>query len=118
VESWSDADSFVTHRRCRSNLDSVKADGLKTFLGRQRKRTRQLERMLADFDDGRSKSFYCLAAALLPIEALEASLREASKRAREGKLDAADRKARAGILRSMLMEHAASEGVELRLRSK
>ena len=118
VESWADADSFVTHRRCRSNLDSVKAEGLKAFLGRQRKRIRQLEAMLAGFDDGRSKSFYCLAAALLRIEALEASLRDASKRAREGKVDPADLKARAGILRSMLMEHAASEGVELRLRSK
>jgi len=117
VESWSDADSFVTHRRCRSNLDSVKADGLRAFLGRQRKRIRQLERMLAEFDDGRSKSFYCLAAALLPVEALEVSLREASKRAR-GEVDPADLKARARIIRSMLLEHASREGVELRLLGK
>jgi hypothetical protein len=96
----------------------VKADGLPAFLGRQRSRIRQLERMLAEFDDGRSKSFYCLAAALLRGEALEASLREASKRARAGKVDPADRKARAGILRCLLEEHAASEGVELKLRSR
>jgi hypothetical protein len=116
VESWSGVDSFVTHRRCRTNLDAVKADGLKALLGRQRKRIRHLERMLAEFDDGRSKSFYCLAAALLPIEALEVSLREASKRLRAGGVDPADRKARAGILRSMLLDHAASGGVELTLR--
>ncbi len=81
------------------------------------KRIRQLERMLARFDDGRSKSFYCLAAALLSVEALEGSLREASKRASKERIEPADLKARAGILRSMLMDHAASERVELRLRT-
>jgi hypothetical protein len=117
VDSWKVADSFVTHRRCRSNLESVKADGLKAFLGQQRKRIRLLERMLAEFDDGRSKSFYCLAAALLPIEALEVSLRGASKRA-GGEKDASALKARAAVLRGLLTEHAAKDGVELRLRSK
>lgn len=118
VRSWTDADSFVTHRRCRPNLDAVKADGLRVFLARQGKRIRHLERMLADFDDGRSKSFYCLAAALLPIEALEVALRQAEKQATGGKVGPADRKARAGLLRSLLVEQAASDGVELRLRSR
>jgi hypothetical protein len=117
VSAWKDADSFVTHRRCRANLDAVKAEGLKAFLGQQRKRIVQLERMLAEFDDGRSKGFYCLAAALLSTEALETSAREAARRVRSETADPADRKARAAILRGMLMEHAAREGVELRLRA-
>jgi hypothetical protein len=68
--------------------------------------------MLREFDDGRSKSFHCLAAALLSVEALEGSLREASK------IAPGDRKARAGRLRGMLAERAAVEGVELRLRTR
>jgi hypothetical protein len=110
--TWTDADSFVTHRRCRSNLDAVKADGLKAALARQRGRIRLLERMLKGFDDGRSKSFHCLAAALLSVEALEESLRRASK------VGPGDRKARAGTLRSLLVERATNEGVELMLRSR
>jgi hypothetical protein len=112
VAKWADADSFVTHRRQRSNLEAVKADGLKAVLARQGKRIRLLERMLQDFDDGRSKSFHCLAAALLSVEALEGSLREASK------VDPGDRKARAGRLRGLLTDRAAGEGVELRLRTR
>jgi hypothetical protein len=118
VASWSTADSFVTHQRCRSNLDAVKAEGLKAVLARQQKRIRHLESMLAGFDDGRSKGHYCLAAALLSLEALAASLREASQRVRQEGIAAGDVTARAAILRGLLQDHAAREGVELRLRGR
>jgi hypothetical protein len=118
MKSWTNADSFVTHQRSRSNLDAVKADGLKAFLARQARRIRTLETMLAELDDGRSKGFYCLAAALLPLEVLEAALREVSRRAREGGLGSGDLAARAGIVRGVLMEAAARAGIELRLRGK
>lgn len=72
----------------------------------------------AEYDDGRSRNFSCLAAALLSIEALEVSLREASKQIRAERADRANPKARAGILRSLLLEHAARERVELRLRGR
>jgi len=38
-----------------------------------------LETMLKDFDDGKSKSYYCVAAAILEIEELEKALGRAKK---------------------------------------
>ncbi len=116
--SWTEKDSFVTHLRCRSNLESIRAGGMPAFLRQQGKRIRLLERMLEELDDGRSKSFYCLAAALLPIEDLTASLAEASRKARQERVAAGDRKARAALLRSALVERAGREGVELKLRQR
>ncbi|MBP1663725.1 MAG: hypothetical protein H6Q19_865 [Bacteroidetes bacterium] len=64
-------DSFVTHQKVFSNLNDIKTGGLKFFIDRQRIRMELLKDFLARFDDGRSKSFYCLACALLPIDRLQ-----------------------------------------------
>lgn len=63
-------DSFVTHRSVFPNLESIKFNGIDQFILQQRIRITVLETFLKGFDDGRSKSFYCLACALLPIEEL------------------------------------------------
>ena len=60
-------DSFVTHRKVFSNLDFVKLNGIELFMDKQRIRMDILTDLLNRYDDGRSKSFYCLACALLPI---------------------------------------------------
>ena len=113
---WTEKDSFVTHQRCRSNLESIRAEGMTAFLRQQGKRIRLLEKMLKELDDGQSKSFYCLAAALLPVEELASAVRGAARQARQEKVAAGDRKARATLLRSALAERAGRAGVELTLR--
>ncbi len=65
-------DSFVTHRKVFANLDAIRGKGLSPFLKTQKIRSDVLITLLKDFDDGRSKSYFCLAAALLPIGDLEA----------------------------------------------
>jgi hypothetical protein len=74
--------------------------------------------MLEEFDDGRSKSFYCLATALLPVTALQESLLHAQKQIKQDKAKSEDIKTRAGILRGLLDDCAAKTGVELKLRHK
>ena len=75
-----------------------------------------LETMLEDFDDGRAKSFYCLAAALLPVTALEESLHHAQEQVKKDKAQSGDIKTRASILRGILDDCAAQAGIELKLR--
>jgi hypothetical protein len=77
-----------------------------------------LERMLQDFDDGRSKSFYCIATTLLPVTELETLINEAEHKIKVGKVKADDTKTKAKILRELLNGFAAKGGVELKLRSK
>jgi len=63
-------DSFVTHRKVFPNLEFIKSSGLDIFMDLQRIRMEILTVFLKQFDDGRSKSFYCLTCALLPIDKL------------------------------------------------
>ena len=117
-ESWAEGDSFVTHLKTLSNLNSIRGEGLEEFAEQQRKRIGLLNTMLEEFDDGRSKSFYCLAATLLPVTALEESLRHAQQQIKQDKVKSGDVKTRAGILRGILDDCAAKTGVELKLRNK
>ena len=61
-----------------------------------------LERMIAHFDDGRSKSFYCKSAALLDLTTLEDSLNKAIQKTRTENIKANDRKTKARILKDIL----------------
>jgi hypothetical protein len=66
-------DSFVTHRRISDNLSEIRRGGIDAFIAQQRRRITALECLLEKADDGRSKSFYCLACALLPTADIEAA---------------------------------------------
>ncbi len=74
--------------------------------------------MLREFDDGRSKSFYCIAATLLPMSDLENSLNKAKQKIEADKIDFGDIKARSKILKEFLNESGARNEVDLRLRRK
>jgi hypothetical protein len=103
-------DSFITHRKTVFNLNFIKENGIERFIEQQKKRIKLLEIMIKNFDDGRSKSFYCIASALLSIESLEKSLNNVEK--------SEDVKIRAKNLKKILDEMASKEGVELKLRKK
>jgi len=63
-------DSFVTHKKVFPNLEYIKTSGIDSFIKLQKTRIEILEDFLTHFDDGRSKSYFCLACALLPVEDL------------------------------------------------
>jgi len=73
-ESWFERDDvpdfFIAHRAAHTNHKPIKEHGLEKFLERGSIRMRSLEKMLWEFDDRRSKSFYCIAANLPPTEDL------------------------------------------------
>lgn len=94
-------DSFVTHRRVLANQAYISQEGPGAFLARQEERIAFLRTALSQHDDGKSKGFFCLAAALLSME----GLRDALRRAAEGE-----------SLRAALESIAGEEGEELKLR--
>jgi hypothetical protein len=111
-------DSFVTHRQVSANLDFIRTHGVDNFMKQQNRRIGMLETMLQHFDDGRSRSFYCIAATLLPIEDLEASLAKARKEVVASKIKPDDIKSKAKILRGFLNVCAAGGRIELKLRKR
>ncbi|NPV01608.1 MAG: DUF3795 domain-containing protein [Brevinematales bacterium] len=101
-------DSFITHRNVMSNSREIGKAGMDAFIKGLAGRMSALEIMLRDYDDGRSKSFYCLACALLSPDTLKSVI--------GGIPPEGDRKARAKELRERLEELAGKEGIELKLR--
>ena len=118
LETGGEYDSFLTHKKAKPNLDFIKEYGLERFLGQQRRRIELLEKMLTNFDDGRSKSFYCVATTLLPIADLEASLEKTEQRLKADKIILDDPRIKSKILKELLSEAAAGNEVELRSRKK
>jgi len=93
-------DSFVTHKRIFRNHAFIQAQGIDRFIAEQSVRVAILWEMLARFNDGRSKGFFCSAAALLSVEHLRAALSEADTKS----------------LKAALRKYAEIEGVELALK--
>ena len=75
INKWDKYDSFISHKVSLSNLELIKGKGIEQFLTQQKRRIELLELMLEKFNEGRSKSFFCIATALLPIEDLEKGLK-------------------------------------------
>lgn len=71
ISSWDKANSFVSHLNCVINLKIIKKYGYSHYLETQAKRMKLLETLLQDYDDGRSKSFYCLATSLISIDSID-----------------------------------------------
>ena len=117
-EGWDAREAFVTHQKSISNLKIIKQRSQAEFIEQQKRRINLLETMLENFDEGRSKSFYCLAAALLPITDLEASIDKAEQELSSSHIELDDFKAKASIIRLLLNGFADERGIELKLRNK
>ena len=70
-EGFDDADSFVPHRNRKQDIAQVQALGLEAYLTRLEEKRAVLEELLAHYNDGRRKTFYCAAVYLLPLEDLK-----------------------------------------------
>jgi hypothetical protein len=67
-----------------------------------------LEIMIEGYDDGRSRSFFCRAAALLDAKTLKWSMRKAEE------VRASETRDKAKALKGILEKAALREGIELR----
>ncbi len=97
-----ESSSYPSYKKVMSNLTFIKEHGIEEFIGQQQKRIKLLENMIVDFDDGRSRSFYCKSAALLDLAALEDCLDAAIQRIETDNIEPNDRKAKAKILKGIL----------------
>jgi len=72
--------------------------------------------MLEEFNEGRSKSFYCITATLLPLENIKESLDAAEKKVKELNIWKEHIKTKAKILRDIINRIAESSNIDLKLR--
>lgn len=108
-----ESSSYPPSKNIMSNLNFIKEHGVKKFIDQQEKRIKLLEIMIENFNDGRSKSFFCKAVALLDLRSLENSLGDATRKIKINNIKSDDIKNQAKILKNILNEVALKEGVEL-----
>ena len=65
-----EADSFITHRNRKTDLEKAQKIGEEAYHAEQAEKRRILDRLLAEYNDGRKKTLFCLAVNLLPLEDL------------------------------------------------
>ena len=97
-----ESSSYPSYKKVITNLNFIKKHGIEKFIGQQKKRIKLLETMIANFDDGRSRSFYCKSAALLNLTTLENSLDKAIQKIKTDNIKPNDTKTKAKILRGIL----------------
>ena len=106
-----ESSSYPPLRKVLPNLNAIKEHGIESFLQQQKRRIELLEKMIQDFDDGRSRSYYCRSAALLDPAGLESSLAAAVQKMKVDHIQPNDVKTKARILRGILDELALKEGM-------
>lgn len=105
-------DSFLSHRPIEANFSFIREHGIEEFAHLEMEKQEFLRHLLANYDEGRSKSFYCASCQLVPLDRLRQALKDA-----EAELTwDTDVKEKAKALRAAISRTAESLGIDLRLR--
>lgn len=104
-------DSFVCYARLEDNIAYQQKYGLEAFEQAQEQRCDLLRQLIAGFDDGRSRSYFCIAATLLDDAGLRDALAAGSKIPPD--ITAGQR---AKAMRAILDRLAEEKGLTLKLR--
>jgi hypothetical protein len=96
--------SYPPYRKVMPNLNFIREFGIEKFMEQQNKRIKFLKTMIDNYNDGRSRSFYCRAAALIDLKDLEESLEKAIQKIRSDNIKPDNTKIKAKILRDILNE--------------
>jgi hypothetical protein len=72
-------DSFKCYQKLEDDIRFLQKNGIEKFEEEQKLREQLLTQMLNEFNEGRSKSYYCIAVTVLEIEELEEAIYRARK---------------------------------------
>ncbi len=67
IEFSKDHDTFVCYQKLEDNLSYIQENNVPTFEVMQKIREALLVDMLENFNEGRSKSYYCICATMLKV---------------------------------------------------
>jgi hypothetical protein len=105
-------DSFISYRPVAANFDFIRENGIEEFVRREVEKQEFLRHLINDYDEGRSKIFYCTSCQLMPL----GKLREALAEAEAGIAEGADIKEKAGLVRTAINSLADALQIDLKLR--
>jgi hypothetical protein len=110
-ESGKAHDSFVCYQKLEDNIEFIRSKGISAFVKSQQAKEELIAAMLDEFNEGQSKSFYCVAATVLSTPELKHALEQARRES-----PGMERKDKAKTLHPLLEGIAAQRGYHLKLR--
>lgn len=110
-----DFDSFITHRRQKSDLKRAQSIGIAQYNLEQEEKVRILNELLCHYNDGRKKTLFCTAVNLLELPALRAAI---SRHQAHEQLDAMPLREKSAYAAAVFQEIAGESGLKLTLNRK
>lgn len=107
-------DSFITHRNQIKDMEKARISGMDSYVSMLELKERMLAYLLDNYDDGRKKSFYCMAVNLLDIKEIQKIIYDFES----GNNVGMSIKQKADMLKDMLMHLADSMDIKLKLNKK
>ncbi|MGI6029146.1 MAG: DUF3795 domain-containing protein [Candidatus Heteroscillospira sp.] len=77
-EGCQEFDSFITHRRQLADLARAKEIGIGAYNREQTEKKQILNNLLENYNDGRKKTFFCVAVNLLELSELREGMEQLS----------------------------------------
>ncbi|NTW04984.1 MAG: DUF3795 domain-containing protein [Peptococcaceae bacterium] len=114
-EGIAEYDSFITHQRQLDDITRAQDIGIDAYNKEQVQKAKILKKLLTDYNDGRRKTFYCLAINLLPLQDIENALNRVIENTSLKNLTT---KENAEYLTSLFQNLADRQGLILKLRKK
>ena len=110
-EAGKKVDSFKSYQKLDDDIAFIKKNGVDEFEKLQKIREHLLREMLQEFNEGRSKRYYCIAATVLEIDELKESLVKARNDSKELEINEKSK-----LIHSILDEIALQKKYYLKLR--
>ena len=107
-------DSFITHQNMRKDFEKVKTVGLAAYQAELNEKMEILQTLLEHYNEGRRKSFFCIAVNLLDIQ----DVRDAMKQIEEKISQENTVKENAAIAAGIFQAMADKRNISLKLRKK
>lgn len=108
-------DSFITHQNQKADLWKALENGIDDYNSEQLEKVEILHYLLSNYNDGRKKTFFCVAVNLLELKEIKLILKQM-----EAKKDLFDLpiKEKSAFVVSLFQEAAKKDAIELKLRKK
>jgi len=104
-------DTFKSYETLEDDVAHIHEYGIGEFQKAQETKERLLRDMLREFNEGRSKNYYCVAATVLKVDELEGALDEAHQQSK-----GLDMREKSKLLHSILDSIANRKNFILKLR--
>ena len=104
-------DTFKSYETLEDDIAHIHKYGIGEFQKAQETKERLLRDMLREFNEGRSKNYYCVAATVLKVDELKGALDEARQRSK-----GLDMREKSKLLHSILDSIAKRKNFILKLR--